>query len=53
MYKKVINELKSYILEKNKLSFLEIISLSLRICLAIYLPASLVICLFVILKNMF
>ena len=52
MYKKTINDFKSYVLEEKKLTFIQILSLSARICLAIYLPASLILFLFVILKNM-
>lgn len=52
MYRKVIDDLKDYILKENKLTFMQILSLSVRICLAIYLPASLILCLFIILNNL-
>ena len=52
MYKRTINEFKTYVLEEKKLTFIQILSLSARICLAIYLPASLILCVFVILNKL-
>ena len=54
MYKKTLEDIKNYILNDNeKLSYFEVLKLSFKICIIIYLPMSFIILFLYLLKAIF